>query len=227
MKRLLILILLFSIGSSVNAQDPDPDLFQTWYVYYFEDDAFMVEVSQINPPISPHITITENLDFLGEGACNSFNGTYSSPYPGGLEAIQFNETGNDCGFQNHNIFESHYFGLIGTGSDYEITQDGGGHILELSTPLMVYAEFRSYPLSSSDFNLDVIKIYPNPSTSEIFIESKRDPITKTELFNLLGERVQSLSDNTDSIDISDLASGIYLLRIFTAQGSTVKKIIKQ
>ena len=225
--KYIFLLLSIIYSSHSLAQDPDPTLFQTWYVYYFEDDGYMVEVSLINPPISPYITISENLNFVGEGACNSFNGTYSSPYPGGLKAIQFNETGDDCGVQNHNNFESHYFGLIGTGSDYEITQDGSGHILELSTPLMVYAEFRSYPLSLSEFDFDVIKIYPNPSSSKFFIQTKNNQTTKIELFNLLGVSIPLETDKTNSIDISDLASGIYLLRIFTEQGSTVKKMIKQ
>ena len=82
-------------------------------------------------------------------------------------------------------------------------------------------------LGVDDFKQAQIKIYPNPSNSKVFIESQKDIVKKIKLYSLLGENIQTHSNNLKSIDVSDLASGIYLLRIFTEQGSTVKKIIKQ
>ncbi len=82
-------------------------------------------------------------------------------------------------------------------------------------------------LGIDDFNQDQIVLYPNPSSSKIFIKSQEDPVTKVELYSLLGENVITVNNNVESIDISDLVSGIYLLKIFTANGTTVKKIIKK
>lgn len=82
-------------------------------------------------------------------------------------------------------------------------------------------------LGIDDFNQDQIVLYPNPSSSKIFIKSQEDPVTKVELYSLLGENVITVNNNVESIDISDLDTGIYLLKIYTERGTTIKKIIKK
>ena len=209
------------------AQDPDPDLFQTWYLYTFDPDYIPIVISEMNPPIFPYLTISEDLEFIGTGACNSFSGVYSVPYEGALQTIEYTETSDDCGFQNHNHFESDYFGFMQFGFDYEITEDQGGLLLRLYTPLMYWAEYRSYPLSSPDFQLDDVTLYPNPSSKEIFIESKNNPITKIEIFSLLGARMLTINHTIESIDISHFDLGIYLVKIYTEQGMALKKVVKK
>jgi type IX secretion system substrate protein/META domain-containing protein len=228
MKRLLILILLFSIGSSVNAQDPDPDLFQTWYLQDIVLE-FGPPLHLLDPPVYPFLVISENLEYSGQGSCNTFTGTYVyDPINDTMESVEFTRTNIDCVFPYHNQFETQYFTTVRGWLLYEISDDGVGLQLHIYHPFPeISATFTNYSLTAPDIKIVEIAIYPNPSHSEIFIESQNDPITKIELFNLLGESVQSLTDNTGSIDISDLAVGVYLLRVITEQGSTVKKIIKQ
>ena len=79
MKYLLVLI---SIIYSINCfgQEPNPELFQTWYLYSVmasdaSPDPYIV--SEINPTIIPSLTIVEDLTFSGIGACNSFNGIFT------------------------------------------------------------------------------------------------------------------------------------------------------
>jgi hypothetical protein len=426
MKNLfLALSLVFTLQCI--AQDPDPDLFQTWYLQdiflEFGPPLFLME-----PTIYAELTISETLDFSGNGSCNTFTGTFMyDPLEDTLEAFEFSRTNDACGFPYHDQFEDQYFMNVRGLWYYEISQHGPGQQLYIWNPLDPSATFTNYSpyaeipmlqqgnawsvdvyyellppcdptpcsftvtpqislgnielidgvpyrrilsdgsptcllredngvvykydessqiakvlfdfnlelgdifeiqgsaydvccsectpqiygspggdltvigvdflelagkmrkvitfdqdgyfgnfqwiegignitgfdfmweaiditdgsllvcfetegisyffndatscdnttFSIDDFEQDQIVLYPNPSSSRVFIESKRDLITKTELHNLQGKEIRSFFESTDSIDITDLPSGIYFLRIFTEQGSTVKKIIKQ
>ena len=71
-----------------------------------------------------------------------------------------------------------------------------------------------------------LAIYPNPSKGEINIDLRNEIITQIEIYNLLGEKLRSATNNVEQIDIADLQAGIYLLKIYTENGSVTKKIIK-
>lgn len=70
---------------------------------------------------------------------------------------------------------------------------------------------------------DVFKIYPNPASEYISIEGEFEYIT---IFDANGVRVLQSTKNT--IDISSLPAGVYLLKINSASGeSQVRRIVKQ
>jgi hypothetical protein len=77
------------------------------------------------------------------------------------------------------------------------------------------------------------KVYPNPTTGEVWIELPKDSIqsvVETELFNLLGVMVsQRHFDGSDILRLSlhDQNPGIYLLKITTSEGTDIVKIIMQ
>ncbi len=82
-------------------------------------------------------------------------------------------------------------------------------------------------LDINSYLLDKIKIYPNPVSEILNIET---PETSTlEIINIQGQIVstKTISDKTGSIDVSELRSGVYTLRIKTDNGIMMKKIIKQ
>lgn len=70
-----------------------------------------------------------------------------------------------------------------------------------------------------------INLYPNPSTDYVFIDSSADIVSWT-LFNFSGS-IMKHSASDLKIQVSDLSSGIYLLKIDTADGTVIKKIVKQ
>lgn len=233
MKKLLY-ILLFNISAISFAQDPQ--LFEhTWYLYSIQatdmDDEY--NISEIEPPVSPYIIIDENLEFNGEGACNSFTGLYEYiPSFDELSAIDFMETGEDCGLQLHNSFEDSYFAFISGGFWYSVTQDGTGFILTLENGLFGYAIFKSYPLSTIDLAKNKFQLYPNPVKNELILTSENTlEILKVKIFNVEGKilSTQKLElENQSSIDVSQLATGIYFLNIQDENGNTtIKKFIKQ
>jgi len=80
-------------------------------------------------------------------------------------------------------------------------------------------------LSNSDFENSNFSIYPNPASNRLSINSKNDPLTHVEVFNVLGQRIinaifsNSVSEN---IDISSLNSGLYIVKI---NNLTTKRLI--
>ena len=82
-----------------------------------------------------------------------------------------------------------------------------------------------YPGSSSmEYEKqDIIKIYPNPATDKIFIKGDLDA---AEIVDITGKQLIISSDNRH-LDISELASGIYFIKLFTGDQIYIKKIIKR
>jgi len=71
-----------------------------------------------------------------------------------------------------------------------------------------------------------IQIYPNPATSEIFIQSELQ-IEKVEVYSLTGGLLILENNFKEKISVSTLSSGIYFLKIHTKKGLTVRKIVKE
>ena len=69
-----------------------------------------------------------------------------------------------------------------------------------------------------------ISIYPNPVSEIIYIKSNLE-LTKIELFDILGKRVLT-TNNTDKVNVTNLKTGVYFLKIQSSKGQITKKIIK-
>lgn len=80
-------------------------------------------------------------------------------------------------------------------------------------------------LSTNQFEKANIKIYPNPVQNQLNIESQEE-VLSIEIFDFLGKHILTFN-GAKTIDVSELQSGIYLLKINTNQGSSIQKIIKQ
>ena len=89
-------------------------------------------------------------------------------------------------------------------------------------------ELPSEPLSTEeDITENLINIYPNPTTGILNIDA--DQIEKIKLITIndnVGKVVQVINANQSSVDISDLQSGIYNLRVVTDVRIVVQRFIK-
>ncbi|WP_400075261.1 T9SS type A sorting domain-containing protein [Winogradskyella sp. R77965] len=68
-----------------------------------------------------------------------------------------------------------------------------------------------------------IKVYPNPTKGQLTVQTDL-PIDVIKVSTFLGQNVATFK-NTDTIDISDLSSGIYVLNILSESTTFKKKII--
>ncbi|MFC4722616.1 T9SS type A sorting domain-containing protein [Geojedonia litorea] len=89
-------------------------------------------------------------------------------------------------------------------------------------------EISDATLSIAQNKMFDLKVYPNPAKNYIVIESQKNPISKIEVFDVLGKSVTSQTQlSNDNIDISNLSRGMYFLKIYSDKLSITKKIIKE
>ncbi|MFT6137796.1 MAG: Leucine-rich repeat (LRR) protein [Salibacteraceae bacterium] len=74
----------------------------------------------------------------------------------------------------------------------------------------------------------LVKLYPNPVQNELFVESKDEQITEMTILDYSGRVVKVITNtNANSIDVSELNQGVYLLKVSTGNGVSTKRFIKQ
>jgi hypothetical protein len=85
--------------------------------------------------------------------------------------------------------------------------------------------FYPQPLSVEDLNLlDNIQVYPNPAQDFVFIDNANID-DNVNVFNVVGKRVMSFKIETENqqVDIKDLKSGLYFLRLNKGQATKLLK----
>ena len=83
-------------------------------------------------------------------------------------------------------------------------------------------------LSVGDQELErSIQLYPNPVKDILSIKSKAIVISKVGIYSVLGKKIKEVKSNFESIGISNLSKGLYIIRIFSDKGSITKRIIKR
>ena len=102
----------------------------------------------------------------------------------------------------------------------------GGVEFTFPQKLYEFTDARDFLLSTERNNLDNFKIYPNPTSNKLYLNSKK-AIKKVSLFNIVGDKILSFNSDQKEINISHFSKGIYILRIqFKDNKSVVRKIIK-
>ena len=83
-------------------------------------------------------------------------------------------------------------------------------------------------LNIDGLNSIEVSIYPNPVTDELYLTSGVT-LSSISVMNLLGQQVLSATSNSNikSLDVSNLDSGTYFVRVTAATSSQVFQIIKQ
>jgi len=81
-------------------------------------------------------------------------------------------------------------------------------------------------LSVNDIALEnKISLFPNPTSNYFEIESK-EALSKVEICSLQGQAIKSFTPQ-NQYNISELSSGVYLIKIYTEKGVASKQFIKQ
>jgi hypothetical protein len=83
-------------------------------------------------------------------------------------------------------------------------------------------------LEAPNFDLKNFVLYPNP-VKDILNISSETTITNIAIYNLLGQEVmtKSVNDTENSIDVSNLTSGTYFVKVTADNTVKTSKIIKE
>jgi surface protein len=79
-------------------------------------------------------------------------------------------------------------------------------------------------LRLEDQNLFAISVYPNPAKDKLFIQGLLKP-TKISVYNVLGKLILS-KITLNEINVNNLQSGIYIIKVKEEQKQIVRKFIK-
>ena len=83
-------------------------------------------------------------------------------------------------------------------------------------------------LSSNEFEIKMFSLYPNPVKDVLHIKSNNTfSIETISIYDITGKNVFRTNKNEQHINISNLSSGMYLLKLNTSIGNASYKILKQ
>lgn len=121
----------------------------------------------------------------------------------------------NSGSENGTPFVEFKLTKMGTIGLYAKTQDGS-----LSPALSV---------PGVDKNSKLV-VYPNPAKNVLQLQLPdhlKDSVQKIAITSLLGQTVYGTSENSSTIDIAHLATGMYQITVFTEQGDWKAKFVKE
>jgi hypothetical protein len=89
-----------------------------------------------------------------------------------------------------------------------------------------FSEDCGYPLAVNEIELNKdLSLYPNPSSSKLTIELE-EVISSISIFDAMGNVIQANLTSSNSIDVSELSNGVYVLQVETEKGVARQKFIK-
>ncbi|WP_179333670.1 T9SS type A sorting domain-containing protein [Winogradskyella costae] len=113
---------------------------------------------------------------------------------------------------------------------FALRQDSTGE-----TPAMIFDELRigtswadvtPSTLSLTNVNRNAFSIYPNPATSGIVnISSTNSEAISVQVFDILGKQVKNQTLTNNTLNVANLKSGIYIVKITQNNTSTTKKLV--
>ncbi|KMQ58708.1 hypothetical protein ACM46_22070 [Chryseobacterium angstadtii] len=108
------------------------------------------------------------------------------------------------------------------------TKEHGSELYEITDTLPVYLATDDIRNTDGKNTRPDIQIYPNPVTDYFSVKTKGDyKIETVKIFDASGKLIKNLASPTDKINVSDMSSGIYFIRIKTDKGEHLGKIIKK
>jgi hypothetical protein len=235
MKKLLLLICFFGLAGSTYAQEPE--LLETdWFIDYF----ILENVTYNNPIVNAIGIVDPNMGFTEDAAWAAMDPESDSFFTD----VIYDPIDPAFTFENMGItlpgchawceFASKYFDFL-VGDFFEvnftyeiITNSDSSLTLIMTRDDGDFAVFQdSKILGIDDKALSQVRLYPNPTSGVLFIDSELDVLKQLVVYDGSGRSVLSITPEANSLDVSQLATGLYFLEISTENGRAVKRFIKE
>jgi hypothetical protein len=167
----------------------------------------------IDPRQAQSISFTEIVDQIFETGQMALNASASSGLPITFELISGPATlsGNVVSFS-------------GLGTVVIKASQSGDNAFRVAEP--VVQSFDLITITGFEEVVTDSKVYPNPATDFLHLKIANTKNTKVSIRSLEGREVMLVTEPSETLDISTLESGIYVVRIITPSQVTTHKIIK-
>ena len=87
-------------------------------------------------------------------------------------------------------------------------------------------ETKSQPRAQETATIDGLSLYPNPvSNGKVYISTKNDFDKEIIIFDVLGKKVLQTMINSRELNVSNLSSGVYIIKINEKEASATRKLI--
>jgi len=245
MKKIVLIIVSLVLYNSFaqNIISNKNDVVKIDNIPFFNNNSFILEYFLINNeridldvtnPLIPQLIFNLNeetnlLDANINGYCNGTSATYEVNENYLIVISRGGTTLIDCGSDEETDFFEPITGNIYEQQPpekvhYEITEDNLGVWLWMVGSHKLF--FTKATLGVENINLEkLVKIFPNPTSNYLNIESPTMAITKISIFDPQGKKILIKTNNLDNINVSNLNRGIYFLKLETNQSTFTKKII--
>jgi len=140
------------------------------------------------------------------------------------------------GFLEYNIYRNNVFLASTTETTYvDMLMDSGTYDYHITS---VFSEGESEAsnietivwesLNVKDNEFEGIDIFPNPVTSELHINSTTI-VESIEVYSMLGQKIMDIKSNgnNNSLDMTQLESGTYFVKVWSQQRFNIYKVIKK
>jgi hypothetical protein len=75
-------------------------------------------------------------------------------------------------------------------------------------------------------NNNKTEIYPNPTSNQLSIDTELN-INELSIIDITGKIIMETKENTNTINVTDLPSGVYFIKLITDEKLITKKFVKQ
>ncbi len=74
-------------------------------------------------------------------------------------------------------------------------------------------------------NIAGLRIYPNPAKEVVYVSVAEGTLDKLELYSLSGKKVIEIRSNSNYIQVGDLSSGLYLLKVYQGGKHSFRRLL--
>jgi hypothetical protein len=106
--------------------------------------------------------------------------------------------------------------------------DALGTVINETIRLYEVLDRSTLGLDNNMLTSNEMRLFPNPVTSNLNIKLSNDnTITSAQIFDMNGRAIFNIKDHFETINVSSLQSGLYILNIETSKGIITKRFIKK
>ena len=87
-------------------------------------------------------------------------------------------------------------------------------------------ETKQQPRTQETATIEGLSLYPNPvSNGKVYISTKNDLDKEIIIFDVLGKKVLQTTISSRELNVSNLSSGVYIIKINEKEASATRKLI--
>jgi hypothetical protein len=87
-------------------------------------------------------------------------------------------------------------------------------------------ETKQQPRAQETATIEGLSLYPNPvSNGKVYISTKNDFDKEIIIFDVLGKKVLQTVMSSKELNVSNLSSGVYIIKINEKEASATRKLI--